>query len=366
MQTGVCLFMLALALAMASSATSALEEELRLIETNETTRAWMTEMEVRVLRAKGINFMDVTDFPDLGRHPVHASTTLPARLRIGASSADIPELISQLSAGEIAATITQLSDFYTRYYRANTGAAAAKTIHDRYTAYAAGAPHIQVQYVEHTWLQPSVIARIEGIGSNADEIVILGGHEDSILNSFWDPAGEAPGADDDASGTATVLEVFRVLAKNGYRGSRTLEFHAYAAEEAGLLGSQDIANRYAKDGKTVAGMMQLDMVGYVKDGKGVFGVMTDYVNPALTEFLRKLVRQYANIPIVDTRCGYACSDHASWNKAGYPAVFPAEAAFSNSNPHIHTAQDTLDKIDPKHALEFSKVALAFLVEMSSQ
>jgi len=71
------------------------------------------------------------------------------------------------------------------------------------------------------------------------------------LNSFgWDHAGRAPGADDDgeapfaelclntdkkgettASGTATVLEVFRVLTKNGYRGNRTLEFHAYAAEE---------------------------------------------------------------------------------------------------------------------------------------
>jgi len=48
------------------------------------------------------------------------------------------------------------------------------------------------------------------------------------------------------------------------------------------------------------------MVGYVKDGKGVFGIMTDYVDATLTQFLRNLVKEYANIPTVDTRCGYAC------------------------------------------------------------
>jgi hypothetical protein len=54
-----------------------------------------------------------------------------------------------------------------------------------------------------------------------------------------------------------VLEVFRVLAKNGFRGSRSIEFHAYAAEEVGLRGSQAIASTYQKEGKVVAGMMQL-------------------------------------------------------------------------------------------------------------
>ena len=60
-----------------------------------------------------------------------------------------------------------------------------------------------------------------------------------------------------ASGSSSVLEVFRVLASNGFRGSRSIEFHAYAAEEVGLLGSQAIASTYQKEGKVVAGMMQL-------------------------------------------------------------------------------------------------------------
>jgi len=48
------------------------------------------------------------------------------------------------------------------------------------------------------------------------------------------------------------------------------------------------------------------MVGYVKDGEGVFGIMTDYVDATLTQFLRDLAKEYASIPTVDTTCGYAC------------------------------------------------------------
>jgi leucyl aminopeptidase len=60
------------------------------------------------------------------------------------------------------------------------------------------------------------------------------------------------------------------------------------------------------------------------------------------------------------------SDHASWTKAGYPSEFPFETEFSNINPNIHSPQDTLDKISTEHAREFAKVALAFLVELSTQ
>jgi len=69
---------------------------------------------------------------------------------------------------------------------------------------------------------------------------------------------------------------------------------------------------------------------------------------------------------VETKCGYACSDHASWQKAGYPAVFAIESAFDNSNKHIHSGNDRLD-ISPEfsfeHMLEFSKLATAFAIEL---
>lgn len=143
--------------------------------------------------------------------------------------------------------------------------------------------------------------------------MILGGHIDSINGGA---AGRAPGADDDASGSVGVLETFHILMANGFRPSRTVEFHAYAAEEVGLRGSQAIAEAYAAEGRNVASMMQLDMTGYVGKEPEI-GIVTDYTSDALNVFVRTLVNTYCAIKYVDTKCGYGCSDHASWTKEGW-------------------------------------------------
>jgi leucyl aminopeptidase len=65
--------------------------------------------------------------------------------------------------------------------------------------------------------------------------------------------------DDDASGLACVLEIFRVLMESSYRPKRTVQFMAYAAEEAGLLGSKDIARAYHRQGVNVVAMLQMEM-----------------------------------------------------------------------------------------------------------
>jgi len=221
---------------------------------------------------------------------------------------------------------------------------------------------IEVSLFPHSWLQPSVIARIQGSGPNEDELVIIGGHEDSVAGGA---TGRSPGADDDASGSSTVLEVFRVIVASGFKPQRTLEFHAYAAEEVGLRGSQDIATRYQAEGKTVAGMVQFDMTGYTRPGSTPrVGLIQDFVNPALTTFVGKLINEYTNIGWVASRCGYACSDHASWTRAGFPSSFPFEGPFNELNPDIHTSRDTLDKLSLEHIVEFAKLGLGFAVEMS--
>jgi leucyl aminopeptidase len=70
---------------------------------------------------------------------------------------------------------------------------------------------ITVSLFKHSWGQPSVIARIKGAGPNADEVVIIGAHEDSTNGGG---SKRSPGADDDASGTSTVLEVTVQVIKN--------------------------------------------------------------------------------------------------------------------------------------------------------
>src|SRR5690606_36016742 len=89
--------------------------------------------------------------------------------------------------------------------------------------------------------------------------------------------------------------------------NRTIEFHLYAAEEIGLRGSQEIANLYKSQGKKVAGMLMMDQTSW-KGKDDAIGVLTDYVSPELTQFLRMLVDAYSGKKWKNIRCGYACTD----------------------------------------------------------
>ena len=89
--------------------------------------------------------------------------------------------------------------------------------------------------------------------------------------------------------------------------------------------------------------------------------MEDYTDSNLTEFLKELIDTYTSeITYSSDRCGYACSDHASWHNQGYPATMPFESMFSDYNSHIHTSDDTLENSDPtaSHATKFAKLAIA--------
>lgn len=72
------------------------------------------------------------------------------------------------------------------------------------------------------------------------------------------------------------------------------------------------------------------MTAWVKAGsEEVVGIITDFVDPAVTEFNKALVDRYLSIPYKETQCGYACSDHASWTKAGYQSSFTIESTFED-------------------------------------
>jgi len=223
---------------------------------------------------------------------------------------------------------------------------------------------VTVSQFNHTWGQSSVIARVEGLNGN-QETVILGAHQDSI-NQQDRMNGRAPGADDDGSGVVTILETLRVLLVSGYQPLRPLEFHFYSAEEVGLLGSQAIAQQYQDSNRVVAGMFQLDMTGYPNPGHPDIGILTDNVDASLTNLLRGLVTSYSTLISSDFECGYGCSDHASWNDAGYPVALPFEMSQMPDFTRIHTPNDKIETVDYDHALQFVYLALGFAVEMSHQ
>ena len=119
-------------------------------------------------------------------------------------------------------------------------------------------------------------------------------------------------------------------------------------------------------GANVLSALQLDMTNYNGSAHDITFI-TDYTDSNLTAFLAELIDEYApEITYGFDRCGYACSDHASWHNAGYPAAMPFESMFEDYNPNIHTQFDTLENADPTatHASNFAKLAVAYLVESS--
>jgi len=265
--------------------------------------------------------------------------------------------------------LEKFTSFRNRYYRSKYGSQSSEWLFEQVSNVVKGAKRfdaaISVRQFAHKWSQKSIIARFEGTDPDKDnEVVIVGAHQDSV--NMWMPNfGRAPGADDDGSGTVTILEAFRVLVEGNFRPVRPVEFHWYSAEEGGLLGSQAIALEYEKEGRDVIGMLQNDMTGYVGSKyRESFGIVVDFVDPNLTAFVKTLITAYADIPSLDTKCGYACSDHASWAKAGFPSAFAIEGSFDDSNPYIHSVNDVIDHLSFEHMLEFSKLSVSLAVELS--
>ncbi len=303
----------------------------------------------------------------LFKDPVNIRTFAPRVPYFISDRALIEHLVGKVSQQNLMASIVALSSFKNRYYTTSTGVSSQKYIFDRWTELSQANPEVEVRYFEHKkWKQPSVILTIPG-KTFPEEKVILGGHADSIQMGliFNKEKMEAPGADDNASGIAVLTEVIRILMEEHIVPDRTIEFMAYAAEEVGLKGSKEIAELYYQQNQNVVGVLQLDMTAYA--GSPSIGVITDFTDPELTEFSRNLIDHYVKTPWVNDRCGYACSDHASWTRFKYPAVTIHETSARDNNKKIHSKLDTIQYIDQSGARVglFGRLALAFALELGT-
>jgi leucyl aminopeptidase len=278
----------------------------------------------------------------------------------------VAPMVAQVEEPSIRGMIEKLSAFNTRFYKTDTGIKSSEFIRDTWASLAKNRSDAKVELFKHpSWPQASIIMTITG-SEKPEEIVIVGGHADSIAGMFGG-SGRAPGADDNASGIATITEVIRILMANDFKPRRTIQFMGYSAEEVGLLGSKEIAASYKNKSAKVIGVMQLDMTLNKGTADKDIVMMADYTNGAQNEFLGKLIDEYVKVPWGYSRCGYGCSDHASWTANGYPASMPFESTMEDINHKIHTAQDTLQSSggDAKHAAKFAKLATAFVVELAN-
>ncbi len=203
---------------------------------------------------------------------------------------------------------------------------------------------------------------VELVGERSpEEIIVVGGHYDSVEG--------APGADDNASGTAAVLELARMF--RGERFARTIRFVAFSTEEpphfdSPRMGSRQYAARAAQRGERVLAMISLETIGYFADDRGTQrypppfnlfypdrGNFIGFVgNLASRSLVRRAIAVFRSVAAVPSEGvaspswipGVNWSDHASFWVHGYRAIMITDTA-PFRNPHYHTSEDTPDKLD---------------------
>jgi len=201
---------------------------------------------------------------------------------------------------------------------------------------------------------------LEGASGGAQSIVV-GAHYDSVLGS--------PGADDNASAVAALLELGRALADSARE--RTLRLVAFVNEEPpfffwGKMGSQVYAGAARQRRDDIRLMLSLEMLGYYSDGhrtqrypplfrwfypdRGNFiGFVSNLRSRRALGRVYRAFRNHCDFPVQRAAVpswipGVSWSDHVSFWQQGYPALMVTDTAFYR-NPYYHTAEDTPDKLD---------------------
>ena len=174
-----------------------------------------------------------------------------------------------------------------------------------------------------------------------EEFVICGAHYDSWNDDGSDPDTiRSPGADDNASGVAGILETARIL--SNYTFDRTIIYGNWNAEEIGLKGSAAYAADCAEQLMDIVGYFNLDMTGYLEEGTDIHVHLMFTTQDSL---IGRYVFNFSHIyfpemPIRQNWLAWGDSDYSSFNRNGYPAVHPFEDVHASS-PFIHSRQDIL-------------------------
>lgn len=190
----------------------------------------------------------------------------------------------------------------------------------------------------------NIVGVVEGEGPLANETIVVGGHYDHIgIGSFGSRApgrfGEVHnGADDNATGTAAVMELARRFAQATKKPARRMVFIAFSAEERGLLGAYHYCENPIFPLSSTVAMINFDMIGYLRNDKLViYGTGTSSVFDPVAE----QANAEAKLQLDKIAAGFAGSDHLPFQQKGIPAVF----FHTGLTPVYHTPDDKTELLD---------------------
>lgn len=218
------------------------------------------------------------------------------------------------------------------------------------------------QYTRDGHQLKNVVCTKQGVGSTG-QVIILCGHYDCIMEDPNDATARAPGADDNATGIATILELARILIQVELED--TVRFVAFSGEEQGLWGSTAYAQYVQSNNINVHRLINLDMVGYppanfaikVERDMGNQVTSNDQPSQSFGSVMAQMAADYTSMPV---QLGpiYA-SDYMPFEARGYVVIGAYEGG---DNPNYHTSSDTPGTVDYGYVADVARMTLATLLQ----
>lgn len=253
----------------------------------------------------------------------------------------IREMLNQVNMDSLEATVQHLQDYGSRIWNSENAFAASDWIASRMEAL--GLEVEQQPFNANTWMGSGAAApNVIGIQRGTlypDTYVVCGSHFDSFSYEAMMGGGTAPGADDNATGVASVLESARIMTQ--YEFEYSIIYCAYGCEEMGLYGSEAYASRCQQQGMDIIGYFNNDMNGYLYgDQIHIDCIYPNSVEPIGTYYMNVGEVYYPELPIRHVNFNQGDSDHTSFNNHGYMGIYPFED-YQNYSPYIHTPNDLI-------------------------
>ena len=278
----------------------------------------------------------------------------------------IREMLNQVNMDSLEATVQHLQDYGSRIWNSDNAFAASDWIASRMEAL--GLEVEQQPFNANTWLgsgeaAPNVIGIQRGT-LYPDTYVVCGSHFDSFS---WEAmmGGAAPGADDNATGVASVLESARIMTQ--YEFEYSIIYCAYGCEEMGLYGSEAYASRCQEQDMDILGYFNNDMNGYLYGDQ----IHIDCIYPNAVEPIGAYYRNvgsvyYPELPIRHVNFNDGDSDHTSFNNHGYMGIYPFED-YQHYSPYIHTENDLIGNSVNSFAMgqQYCQMNIACLAEIAN-
>lgn len=266
------------------------------------------------------------------------------------------ELAAEVSVDNLQDRVIDLQNFATRYALTGNCLQAGQYIYNYFVSL--GIPVSYQEFYYSTYLCRNVIAQVDG-QTYPEQVVIICAHYDSISDQRWTLA---PGADDNASGTAAVLEAARIVASRPF--DFTVRFILFSAEEQGLIGSLRYVQEKLKPAENILGVINLDMVAYADYLPEDLDVIGNRSSGWLVDRVTALAGIYGPAQgkkIIDASFVY--SDHAPFWDRGIAAICAIEDA-SVPNPYYHKTTDTVDTLNFDFYRTATRGSLISLVDLA--